>query len=85
MPDVPLYTFDHKELLFMLIKAAGVRDGEWMLQFNFGFTAGNFGPDDDHLNPGAIAFINHVAIAKAGPGAPKGLVINAREVNPSST
>lgn len=85
MPEVSTYTFAHKELLELLIRASGVRDGKWMLQVSFGFTAGNFGPDDDNINPGAITILNHVAITRAPQDAPKGLVLDAARLSPSST
>jgi hypothetical protein len=56
-----------------------------MLQVSFGFSAGNFGPDDDHMNPGAIAVVDKVGIARAREGVPRGLVLDAAEVNPAST
>ena len=85
MPEVDTYTFRHKELLELLIKAADVHDGEWMLLVNFGFSAGNFGPDDDNMNPGSFSFINHIGITKAQNGSPRGLVIDAAKVNPRPT
>lgn len=79
MPDIETYTFTHKELTALLVKAAGVKEGKWQLQVNFGFTAGNFGPDDQSVSPGAIAIINHVAITKAKPDAPSALVVDAKD------
>jgi len=69
----------------MMITKAGVHEGHWMLQVSFGFSAGNFGPDDDHMNPGAIAVVDKVGIARAREGVPRGLVLDAAEVNPAST
>jgi hypothetical protein len=85
MPEVESYKFSHKELVEALIKAAGVHEGDWALQVNFGFTAGNFGPDENNMMPGGAALINHIGITKAKPDSPKGLVVSAEKVNPSST
>ena len=82
MPDISSYTFTHKEILDLMIKASGLHEGRWMLQMNFAFTAGNFGPTDDTVLPGAIVAVNHLALAKAPDGAPGGLVADAAKVNP---
>lgn len=83
MPDVETYTFSHKEITEILIKASGVHEGKWMLQMNFGFSAGNFGPDDNSVSPGSIAVVNQIGITRAKPGSPGSLVADAAEVNPS--
>lgn len=85
MPEINTYTFSNKELLELMIKKAEIHDGNWVLQVNFGFSAGNFGPDDDHISPGAIAIVNHLQITRAKPDSPRGLVLDAAEVNPPST
>lgn len=85
MPEVESYKFSHKELIELMIKAAGVHEGDWTLQINFGFTAGNFGPDEENMMPGGAALINFVGITKAHPDSPKGLVVDAAKVNPAST
>lgn len=85
MPEIETYTFSHRELLSMLIRAAGVKDGDWQLQVNFGFTAGNFGPNDESMNPGSVAIIRHLAITKAKPDSPKSLVMSAKEAISSTS
>lgn len=82
MPDVETYSFSHKEIIELMIRASGVHEGEWMLQVNFGFTAGNFGSNDENLVPGAITIVNHMGITRAKQGAPSGLVLDAAKVNP---
>ncbi len=85
MPDIETYSFSNKELLEVLIKASNVHVGEWQLQINFSFTAGNFGPDEESVMPGAVAAVNQIGITRAKPGSPKGLVLDASKVNPAST
>jgi hypothetical protein len=85
MPEIETYTFPNKELLALLIKAAGVREGRWMLQINFGMTAGNFGPDEENINPGAVSIIQSVGITKAKQDSPKGLVLDAESVNSAAS
>jgi hypothetical protein len=85
MPEVDSYKFSHKELLELLIREAGVNEGEWMLRVSFGLSAGNFGPDDEHINPGAIVLINDVGITRATPNSPRALMMDASKIKPSST
>jgi hypothetical protein len=85
MPEANQYTFQKKELLELLIKQAGVHTGKWILLANFGFTAGNFGPTDDTLAPGAAVVINHIGIQRAGPETPEAMTLDAAKVNPAST
>lgn len=85
MPEVETYKFQHKELVETLIKASNVHDGKWVLQLNFAFTAGNFGPDDDNILPGAIAAVSHIGITRAKEESPAALVVDAAEVNPASS
>jgi len=85
MPEIPTYNVSHKELLELLIKASNVHEGDWMLQVNFGFTAGNFGPNDENVLPGAVAVINNIGITRAPENAPKGLVLNAAKINPRTS
>ncbi|TKB19765.1 MAG: hypothetical protein E5V75_06305 [Mesorhizobium sp.] len=82
MPDVETYSFSHKELLQLMIEASNVHEGEWQLQVNFGFTAGNFGPSENDVLPGAIAVISQIGITRAKADAPKSLVLDAAKVNP---
>lgn len=85
MPDVETYRFSHKELVETLIKASGVHDGKWMLQINFGFSAGNMGPDEESVSPASIALVNNIGITRAKEDSPKSLVVDASEVNPPPT
>lgn len=81
MPEVETYSFTHQELLELMVKASDVHEGEWMLNINFGFLAGNFGPNDN-IVPGGVVGVHQIGITKAKEGAPKSLVINAAKVNP---
>lgn len=85
MPSVDSYMFSREELLELLIKSAGVHDGQWTLQVTFGFTAGNFGPDDQNLMPGVAAMVQKLGIARATPNSPASLTMDASKVNPAST
>ena len=81
MPDVETYTFKHRELLVLMVKAADIHEGEWMLHVKFGFLAGNFGPKEN-IVPGGVVGVHEIGITKAKESDPKSLVVNAAEVNP---
>ena len=81
MPEIDTYSFTHRELLALMIKAAGVKDGEWQLTANLGFSAGNFGPDDQTISPGAAVMIGNLAITRAKPDSPRALVMSAKEAS----
>jgi hypothetical protein len=85
MPEISQLFFSHKELLEMLVKKADIHEGKWQLVVNFGFTAGNFGPNDTEMSPGAATIVNAIGIQKAVPESPPALVIDAAAVNPAST
>jgi hypothetical protein len=81
MPEVSQYTFQHKELLELLIKHAGLHQGRWMLAVNFGFAALNSGPSPDQFVPSAVVAVQSLSIVKAAPEMPEALVMDAGEVN----
>ena len=82
MPNANQYTVTHRELLELLIQKCGVHEGKWTLLANFGFAAGNFGPTNEALSPGAVVVINNVGIQTAGPTTPAEIVLDAAVVNP---
>jgi hypothetical protein len=83
MPEANQYVFSNKELLELLIKQAGVREGRWMLMANFGFTAANFGQADDSIAPGGAMVIQQMGIQKAPQGTPLGASVDAAVINPA--
>lgn len=84
MPDVNQYSFSQKELVTLLIKAAGVHEGKWIIMMNFGFSAGNFGPSPAELSPGAVIAAINVGIQRADANAAPEMVVDAAEVNPKA-
>jgi hypothetical protein len=87
MPEANQLIWSHKELVTLLIKAAEIHEGRWYLMMNLTLGAGNFGPSDDQVNPGAILAITNVGIQREAPEqkAPAALVVDAAVVNPPST
>jgi hypothetical protein len=87
MPETKQLNFDLKEVAAALIKEEGIREGRWMLGFEFGFGAGNFatGPTATDTKPGAFAQIKAVVLVRQEEGAPDlPFVIDAAEVHERS-
>ena len=70
MPDVNQYTVSARELVELIIKSAGIREGRWFLMTNFGFSAANFGPTPAQMMPGAVVMIQNIGIQREMPGTP---------------
>jgi hypothetical protein len=83
MPQPNQYVFTNKELLEVLIKAAGVHEGRWVLMTNFGFTAANMGPSPEQFAPGAVVVINQMGIQRAQSDTPEQMGLDAAVVNPA--
>ena len=82
MPEANQYTFSNKELLALLMKEAGVREGRWMLMANFGVSPGSIGPSPEQVSPGVAIFIGHIGISKAQPDTPEAVTLDAAEIAP---
>ena len=83
MPEADQYSYNHKELVELLVKDAGIHDGEWMLSVQMGFSALNIGPEGGH-NPAGIVMFNKIGIQRVPDNAtrPAELVVDAAKVNP---
>ena len=84
MPAANQFTWNYKELITLMVKAAGIHEGRWGLLLNYGMTPGNFGPSDDQLNPGLIVAVLGIGIQREPLGItiPSSMVVDAAEVNP---
>src|SRR5229473_3902637 len=89
MPEATQYTFNHKELITLMVKAMGIHEGRWMLMVSYGMGPGNFGPSADQIAPGMIVAVTGLGIQReehgAAPAAPESLVVDAAEVNPATS
>jgi hypothetical protein len=85
MPEANQFTWSHKELATLLVKAAGIHEGRWFLMMTFAMSPANFGPSDDQMNPGMVMAATGVGIQREPPEqrAPASLVVDAAEVNPA--
>jgi hypothetical protein len=85
MPEPSQFTWTHKELVTLLIKAQGIHEGRWFLMMNFSTTGATLGPSDNEMNPGLMIAITAVGIQRQLPGQnfPAPLLVDAAEVNPA--
>jgi hypothetical protein len=85
VPVANQFTWTYKELIALMIKAAGIHEGRWTVLHNYGFVPGNFGPSNDQMSPGVIVALTAIGIQREVPGAvpPSSLVVDAAEVNPA--
>ncbi len=81
MPEINQYTFSHRELTELMIKASNIREGKWLLAINFGLAAGNFGPNENDISPGAVVAITSIGLQRAQEVSPPALVVDAAKVN----
>lgn len=81
MPEAN-HIFKHKELVSLMIKAAGLHEGKWQLVVTFTFGATNIGPTPEQVLPGAFAAVQSIGLQRADPTSPEVLVVDASEVNP---
>jgi len=84
MPEANQYTFTHRELVELLVKQAGIHEGNWALLVQFGMTSGNTGPNTNALAPMAMVMIGPIGIQRLPPGMPadNNLTVDAAKVNP---
>jgi hypothetical protein len=82
MPEINQVMYKHRELVELLIKHAGLHEGRWILMANFGFSAGNFGPSNDQMSPGAVVALTHLGLQRAQPDTPEEMSVDAAVVNP---
>mgnify|MGYP001258259376 CR=1 FL=1 len=94
MAEVESYTFNHKELVEMMVKHQQIHSGIWELIVEFGLAAQNiiFMPPgslpnpvgdpspNDHATPAAIVGLNKIGIKKIDKLTP--LSVDASKVNP---
>jgi hypothetical protein len=82
MAEATQFNFDFKEVATMLIKLQGIKDGKWVLGFEFSLGAGLLGLTPDNPVPGAFVTINKVVLSRYQEGTPEPkFLVDAAEVN----
>src|SRR6266567_1854572 len=64
MPEATQIVFKHRELVEILLKAQGIREGIWGLYVRFGLGAQNVGVTEADLNPTAIIPVLEIGLQK---------------------
>jgi len=82
MADATQYTYTHRELITLMLKAQGIHEGKWSLLVNFGFGALNAGPSAAEILPSAIVQINGLGVQRAVDSTGTSITVDAAEVNP---
>jgi hypothetical protein len=86
MAQTAQINFSLKELTVALIRHHGLHEGKWMLGFEFEQGAGNLGPSDAELRPGAIVRIKSAVLVRQDEvKAEIPFLVDAAEVNPPPT
>lgn len=70
MAEVTQYAFELKELTKNLIKLQGIKEGKWMIGFEFGLGAGIIGYDQETARPSAVVAINKIILTRHDEGSP---------------
>ena len=64
MPEPSQISFTHKEIVELLIRRQGLRQGIWGLYIKFGLGGANVGPNPDLLTPTAMVGIVEIGLRK---------------------
>jgi hypothetical protein len=64
MAESTQVTFTYSELVEMMIKKQGIREGIWGLFINFGLSASNIGPNESSLAPAAVVGVLGIGIQR---------------------
>jgi hypothetical protein len=83
MADPTQFSFDLRDVATALIKQQGIRDGSWLLGFEFQVGVGTWGPNPTEAKPGAMLQIAKLTLARRDPNMPAELAVDAAEVNPA--
>ncbi|MCA3635860.1 MAG: hypothetical protein IOC54_11165 [Methylobacterium sp.] len=80
MPNVSNYRFSHREILELMIRSAGVKQGKWQLSVNFTFSGLNAIVSAETALPAALVGIDSLALISAPADAPPALCMDAEAV-----
>ncbi len=85
MAEVTQYTFELKDLAAELIRLHGIKEGRWVIGFEFHLGGGIVGLSPEMQRPGAIVAINRLTLTRHSEGMPDlPFVVDAAEVNSCS-
>jgi hypothetical protein len=82
MADISKLAFSYKEVAEALVKRHDLHEGIWALDFNFGLTATNMGPNDGDLKPVGILAVLGIGLSRVDKET--NISVDAAKVNPRS-
>jgi hypothetical protein len=83
MAEATQHIFELKDLATELIKLRGIKEGKWLVGFEFILGAGIVGPTPEQHRPGGFIAINRLTLTRHTEGMPElPFVVDAAEVNP---
>ena len=74
------FSFNHRELVALMLKEANIHEGLWSLSVNFRLGAGAFGPSEAEVAPTGFVGVDSLGIRRALETGP--LVFDATDLNP---
>lgn len=82
MADIKQISFSKQEILTLMIKSHGVREGHWVLGANFTFAAMNISlqPENTDISPTGIVALAGLILERVDTPLP--FSVDAAEVNP---
>lgn len=80
MAEVTQISFKHTEVVELLIKKQGLREGVWGLFFKFGLGAANLGQTETEITPSAIVGVLEIGLQKFEKES--SIALDAARVNP---
>ena len=84
--EVTQHLYSLRDIVELLVKQAGIHEGQWTLSLGIQIGVGQYGPTPDQTAPGAAVTIVNIGIQKHPVGAPigpSGIVVDAAIVNPA--
>lgn len=84
MAEASQYAFTLKEVTTALIKQQNLREGKWVVGFEFALAAGNVGSSATDVRPSAIVGISSLNLQRVRDGESNfPFQVDAAEVNPA--
>jgi hypothetical protein len=71
MAEPTQYSFDLREVTEALIRKQGLKEGKWLVSFEFNLGAGVLGQSQDEARPGAFARVVRLQLTQPAPHDPE--------------
>jgi len=77
------YSYSNRELIMLMIRAAGITEGRWTMRPDFKTRGATMGPDDDSMAPGFFTVIEGYKLMEADEDEHSSMVVDAGEIQQS--